>query len=100
MSYESLCDELYQQRLAEKRERERKRAAFRQRVLDRQNGLSVIVGAESFVMPDVLPENVEALKELVRLNLQMAHNQPEREKESKQNIKRIKKLLDVLKSDC
>ena len=102
MSYEKLCEELYNNRLAEKEAKELRRQQFRQSVIDRQlqereskhhakgDTSKKMEAEECFEMPEVLPDNIDKLKWLIFQNIEIIQKDTSKAKEAKENIKRIK----------
>lgn len=107
MSYEKLCEELYNERIAQKSQKELRRQKFRQSVIDRQlSGVSSksknsikphqMVYENYFVMPDTLPNDIDKLKWLIFQNIEIMQKEPVRTKEAKENIKAIKSHIGGL----
>lgn len=106
MSYESLCNQLYLDRLAAKTKKDKMRKEFRDMVLNRhiekinkelQTVKTEIVQInENFVMPDVLPTENDKLKWLIFQNIELIKNSPDRKQEAELNIKLIKQHIKSL----
>lgn len=101
MTYQQACEQLYEQRIAEKNAKEQRRNKFRQSVLDRQNKEAQYkkfipetdIAEDTtyqFAMPETLPNDTDKLKWLIFQNIEMMQKHPEKTKEAKGNIKRIK----------
>lgn len=104
MSYESACEDLYNQRLAEKQQERDRRDNFRKSIIEKQNSKAnnhVYPLAKStsevvdicFTMPDVLPDNEDKLKWLIFQNIEMMQKDVNKTKEAKENIKKIKAFI-------
>lgn len=111
MSYESLCQQLYEERLSIKKKQEEKSELFRQSILNRQNknyqpnvssqhpnsATTKIDTDFDFIMPDILPNDEAKLKWLIFQNIELIQNNPDRKAEGQQNIKRIKVFINEKK---
>jgi len=94
MCYEKFLDQLYEDRMEQKRKLEASRMKHRQSILDRQNSKHAPAAEVINSMPDTLPMDLVKLKELVSYNLKIGQYFPERMKDVRINLKAIKKFIE------
>jgi len=102
MSYANCCDELYRKRVEKENKRknfiEARLASHRDNVMTNHSYRvdKPIAPIDGFVMPDILPSSLDALKWLIFQNIEAMNKNKDRTKECKDNIKKIKEHTKTL----